>query len=177
MEDRVERGTRLAALLLVVLAAVSSVWFDALPAWRGRARRNDLGDVASRETALAVARPAVEAHLLRLGEEVARGEARLPSVARLDDFVAAAGRSARAHRVRIVRLQPGDRRSGTEADVLPVKLTVEGDFERLHSWMVALEEHGHLVRFENLRAQALSSGGVQAELQVGLYVARPSAGR
>src|SRR5438552_2648803 len=132
-----------AAFLLLGFAAVA-VGLYVRPGATLQAR------AAALETALQVARGAgrerrsLQAEVEALGAESAAGARRLPGDARLDEFVSRTGALAQLHRVHLLELQPGEPGARDEVGVLPVRVTVRGDFERIYGWMVALESEARL---------------------------------
>ncbi len=163
----------LAALLLAGFA-VAGWMLDLRPApeLRGRALALEGRLVRARRTL--EERPRLEEEIAAL-EASRRAQAlRLPEEARLDEFVADAGLEARRHGVRIVGLQPGEARAERGLGALPVRLTVEGDFERIYAWMVALETSPRLARILGLQAHTSPESDVRAELQLGLFTAPES---
>jgi Tfp pilus assembly protein PilO len=159
-------------LLLAVVAAAAVPLF-VRPARSWHERVTTLRSALAREQAELEERPRLQSEILQLGAGLERERRLLPHESRLDEFVAEAGSQARRHRVRIVQLQPGAPRVDSLVAVLPVRMTVEGDFQRVYAWMIALETSPRLVRIESLQASRTSgSTAVRTEVQVGLYMGR-----
>jgi Tfp pilus assembly protein PilO len=169
----VQRLTRVVALLFLALglAAVDRQWRG--PQRRSARRAAAVAAALQRQTAALRARPALQAEVARLEAALGSDVARLPAAPRLDAFVQEAGRLARRHRVRIVQLAPRQARPQGDVAVLPVDLTLEGDFEHIYAWMVEIEAGPRLVRAETLRAARQPGAGVRAEVRMALFVAGP----
>ena len=176
MDERRLRIATLAigALLLAAFAAAGFV-LDLRPAANLRAHSARLHGSLEAQARVLGERPRLEADIAALESARIAGGLKLPAEPRLDEFVAQAGDEARRHRVRIVELQPGEVHADSSLGVLPVRVTTEGDFERIYAWMVALESTPRLVRVESLQAHALPGSDVRAELQLVLYMGRGAA--
>jgi hypothetical protein len=159
-----------AAVVLGVLALAAAQRVYVVPAARAAQRRAELCALVQREAEALRRRPQLEAEVARLRRELGGDVARLPPAPQLDAFVAEAGRLAREQRVRIVSLLPREGRAQGDHGVLPVDMTLEGDFERLYAWMIELESAPRLARVETLKAGRAAGAAVRAEVQVALFV-------
>ncbi len=163
-----------AGALLLVGFAIAGFVLDVRPTTSLRSRQSRLQSALREQSRTLEERPRLEADIAAFRVAREAGVQELPADPRLDEFVAQAGQEARRHRVRIVELQPGEVRADSTLGVLPVRVSAEGDFERIYAWMVALEGAPRLVRVESLQAHSAGGSAVRAELQLGLYMG-PSA--
>ncbi len=169
-ERRLRRGVWVMAAVVAIAAVAIGVRCYVGPALGWRERLAALRAVARQEQRTVASGDAVARASADLEVLLAESAARVPAEARLDAFVADAGRTARAHRVRIAALQPGDVTLEGDARFLPVQVVVEGDFQHIYAWMVALETGQRLVRVDRLRASLQLGASVRAELRAQLFL-------
>ena len=173
-----ERRVRLGVWVIAAMVGTAAIAVGARcyvgPALGWRERLATLRAVARQEQRTVASREALERANADLEVALVESRARVPAESRLDAFVADAGRSARAHRIRIAALQPGDVTLEGETRFLPVQVVVEGDFQRIYAWMVALENGQRLVRVDRLRASLQMGASVRAELRAQLFLTTPA---
>lgn len=169
-ERRVRLGVWLAAAVVGIAAVAFGVRCYVGPALGWRERLATLRAAAKHEQRTVAAGETLVRANAELEVALVESVARVPAEARLDAFIADAGRTARAHRVRITALQPGDVTLEGEARFLPVQVVVEGDFQHIYAWMVALETGQRLVRVDRLRASLQTGASVRAELRAQLFL-------
>jgi len=167
-------GVWVIAAVIGIAAVALGARFYVGPALGWRERLETLRMVAKQEERTVASGDALARASADLGVALQESAARVPAEARLDAFVADAGRTARAHRVRIAALQPGDITLEGEARFLPVQVVVEGDFQHIYAWMVALETGQRLVRVDRLRASLQTGASVRAEVRAQLFLRAPS---
>jgi Tfp pilus assembly protein PilO len=175
----IDTRIRLVGWVAAALALVAAVFAS----WRlagtspTSSRVGELQEAVRSRSAVLQDGPAVRLDVSHLREAVDHDARRVPREVRLDQFLAAAGRSARAAGVRVVQLQPGDLHSTVDGAVLPVHVSVNGSFEHVYDWMIRLENGAPFSRVNALHAARNPGGGVRADIDIGLVAAGPGASR
>lgn len=169
-ERRVRLATLATGVVLLLGAATVGYRLYVRPAQRLDERATSLHERLEEVRRRVAARPRLESEILSLRTSIRDGDERLLDDARLDDFVEVAGELARRHRVHMAKLEPGTLRAAQDARVLPVHVAVQGSFQRIYRWMVAVENAPHLARVASIEARVAKGSRVHAELRVDLYV-------
>lgn len=169
-----ERRVRLGVVAIAAMVGIAAVTIGIRsyvgPALSWRAKLATLRALAQHQLRTIAGGAALAQANEELDAALISSTARVPAEAHLDDFVAEAGRTARAHHIRIVSFQPGDDTRERDARFLPVQIVVEGDFERIYTWMVELESGHRLVRVDCLRAASQTGATVRAEVRAQLFM-------
>jgi len=166
METRI-RLVGFAAAALALVAAAFAAWRLAGTSPTS-SHLGELQEAVRSRSAVLQDGPAVRLDVSHLREAVEHDAHRVPRETRLDQFLAAAGHSARTAGVRVLQLQPGELHSTPDGAVLPVRVSVSGSFERVYAWMVRLENGAPFSRVHGLHATRNPGGGVRADLDIDL---------